>query len=56
MTQIFALWSMIFMIGFVLVFDRVHRSGCIARFCREGLLSPGEIEQLRKIALACDRP
>ena len=54
MSQFFALLSVVFMISFVLVFDRVHIHGYIARFCRGGLLSVGEIDQIRKIVTACE--
>lgn len=54
MNQFYALLSMVFMMGFVLIFDRVHRAGYISRFCDSNLLSAGEVDQLRKIAMACE--
>jgi hypothetical protein len=45
---------MVFMMGFVMVFDRVHRAGYISRFCSGNLLSGAEVDQLRKIAMACE--
>ena len=53
MSQFFALQSIVFAMGFVLVFDRLHRSKYIRRFCNENLLSAGEIDQMRRIAMAC---
>jgi hypothetical protein len=54
MNQFYALLSMVFMIGFVMVFDRVHRAGYLNRFCSSNLLSGAEVEHLRKIAMACE--
>ena len=53
MSQCFALLSVVFMIGFVLLFDRVHIAGCYARFCTNALLNQQEIDQLRSILSAC---
>jgi hypothetical protein len=53
MQQLFALHSIVFGIGFVLVFDRLHRNKYINRFCNENLLSGSEIDQMRRIAMAC---
>ena len=53
MMQQFALLSIVFMMGFVIVFDRLHREGCIRRFCKNTLLSPAELDQLRNIVAAC---
>lgn len=54
MTHFFALLSIVFMIGFVLIFDRLHRAGYITRYCSSNLLSADEVDQLRRIALACE--
>jgi len=54
MTQYYALLSIVFMICVVVIFDRVHRAGFITKFCKTVLLSAPEIEQLRKIAIACE--
>ncbi|HUB31731.1 MAG TPA: hypothetical protein VMA31_01835 [Bryobacteraceae bacterium] len=44
---------MIFTIAFVGLFDCMHLDKKNARFLRNGLLSLEEIDQLRKIAVAC---
>lgn len=54
MNQFYALLSMVFMIGFVLVFDRVHRAGFISRFCNTNLMSTDEVDQLLRISMACE--
>jgi hypothetical protein len=54
MAQHYALLSVVFMMAFVMVFDRVHRAGCITRFCSDSLLNQNELEQLRKIVTACE--
>lgn len=54
MTQFFSLLSIVFMMGFVLIFDRLHRAGYITRFCSGNLLSADEVDQLRRITLACE--
>ena len=54
MNQFYALLSIVFMIGFVLVFDRLHRAGYVSRFCSNQLLSLNEVEKLRRIALSCE--
>jgi hypothetical protein len=53
MSHSFALLSIVFMIGFVLLFDRVHIAGCYSRFCTNALLNQQEIDQLRGILIAC---
>ena len=53
MTQCSALLSIVFMMSFVLVFDRAHFKGGNIRFCRQSLLDEGEIERLRNIWSAC---
>jgi hypothetical protein len=42
------------MIAFVMVFDRVHRAGCITRFCSDRLLNANEVDHLRRIVTACE--
>lgn len=41
------------MMGFVIIFDRVHREGTNRRFCKNTLLSMDELDQLRSIMSAC---
>ena len=53
MSHYSALFSVIFMIGFVGVFDRMHADRLNARFCKDRLISSGDLDQLRKILLAC---
>ncbi len=53
MLQQFALLSIVFMMGFVILFDRVHREGSNRRFCKNTLLSPAELDQLRNIVASC---
>lgn len=53
MSHYCALLSLIFTISFVALFDCRHLNLCNSRFCKEGLLSQGEIEHLRSIFLAC---
>jgi hypothetical protein len=48
-----ALFSIIFMISFVALFDRRHLDGLNARFCKDGLLSSGDIQRLQSILSAC---
>lgn len=54
MNQFYALLSMVFMIAFVLVFDRVHRAGFISRFCNSNLMSADDVDRLMRIAMACE--
>jgi hypothetical protein len=54
MAQHYALLSIVFMMAFVMVFDRVHHAGCITRFCSDSLLDADELDQLRKIVTACE--
>ena len=49
----YALLSVIFMMGFVCLFDCMHVEKWKIRFCNDGLLSSDEIDRLRKIMLAC---
>jgi hypothetical protein len=53
MSHYYALFSIVFMIGFVALFDSAHVDGCNARFCKDGLLSSQDIDRLRSIFLAC---
>jgi len=53
MSHYIALLSIVFMISFVALFDCVHLDKCNTRFYKYGLLNGDEIEQLRRIVLAC---
>jgi len=53
MTHYFALLSIVFMISFVLLFDIGHMAKLNAHFCKTGLLSGPELEQLQRILSAC---
>jgi hypothetical protein len=53
MTQYYALLSIVFMIAFVVRFDVVRRAAFISQFCKSNLLSTDEIDQVQRIALAC---
>ena len=53
MSQYYALLSIVFMMGFVFVFDKAHSENCIARFSKTGLLSRHEVDQLLRILSAC---
>jgi hypothetical protein len=49
----YALLSVVFMIGFVLVFDRLHQGRSDARFCAFNLMGTQEVDQIRQILAAC---
>jgi hypothetical protein len=49
----FALLSIVFMMAFVMVFDKAHFERRNARFWRTGLLSRQEVDQLVRILSAC---
>ncbi len=53
MTHYYALFSIVFMMSFVALFDSKHVDGKNSRFCKHGLLSFDEIERLRSIMMAC---
>ena len=53
MSRYFALLSIVFMMGFVMVFDKVHLENCNVRFCKKGVLSRQEVDQLLRIMSAC---
>ncbi len=52
-TEYYALLSIVFMIGFVLRFDRMHFKTGITRFCNTGLLDEQDIGRIRRIWSAC---
>jgi len=57
MSQYFALWSIVFGMGFVLVFDRVHGRNRLNRLLRSiNLMSRKEMENLLSLWLACQDP
>jgi hypothetical protein len=53
MTQYYALLSIVFMMNFVLLFDRAHFKAGNTRFCNKALLDEQDIERLRAIWSAC---
>jgi hypothetical protein len=54
MTHYCALWSMVFMMGFVMVFDNVHwRKKFNRLFCSKNLLSQDELNHLLTVWTAC---
>jgi uncharacterized membrane protein YidH (DUF202 family) len=55
MTNSSALLSIVFMIAFVMLFDRVHNARFNNRFWKTGLLNQQEIDRLRSILSACQQ-
>ncbi len=53
MAHSYALLSIVFMMSFVLLFDRVHLKNLNARFVRNCLLSTQDIGRLQRILSAC---
>jgi len=53
MAHHYALLALVYMIGFVALFDRMHLNGINTRFCKEGLMSQNEANQLLTILSAC---
>jgi hypothetical protein len=53
MERLYSLLSLVFMMSFVLLFDRLHHQKLNLRFWQKGLLSTNEVEQLRAILAAC---
>jgi hypothetical protein len=53
MSRYFALLSVVFMMGFVFVFDKAHLERCNARFWKTGMLSRQEVDRLLRILAAC---
>ncbi|MGC1453328.1 MAG: hypothetical protein WA830_25125 [Candidatus Sulfotelmatobacter sp.] len=49
----FALLSIVFMISFVLLFDRVHIERSHARFIKKCLLSAQDLGRLQRLLAAC---
>jgi len=55
MSQYAALYSIVFMMAFVFVFDRRHQRRRFYRlFTAAELMSSQELDQIRKIQSACD--
>jgi len=55
MSHYAALYSIVFMMAFVCVFDRRHQRNRFYRlFTAAELISTQELDQIRKIRLACD--
>ncbi|MGO9255130.1 MAG: hypothetical protein ACLQU1_02330 [Bryobacteraceae bacterium] len=52
MSHYSALFSIVFMMSFVALFDCMHVDRYNARFCNDGLLSQEDIQRLRNILLA----
>jgi hypothetical protein len=53
MTQYYALLSIVYMITFVLLFDRVHFKSGNTRFCKKCLLDEQDVGRLLRIWSAC---
>jgi hypothetical protein len=54
MTHFFALWSIVFMMGFVVTFDNIHNKNRTKRLVRSlALMSNDEVDQMRAIWCAC---
>jgi hypothetical protein len=53
MSRYFALLSIVFMMGFVMMFDKVHFERRNSRFWNTGLLSRQEVDRLVRILSAC---
>ena len=53
MTNYCSLLSIVYMIAFVAVFDRIHLRRFITRFCAHSLLQADEMDQIRLILTAC---
>jgi len=53
MSHYWALLSIIFMMSFVLIFDRVHAVKRNIRFIRRCLMNDGDVNRLRLILAAC---
>jgi hypothetical protein len=53
MSQYYALLSIVFMMSFVMVFDKAHLEKCNARFWKTRLMSREEVDRLLKVLSAC---
>jgi hypothetical protein len=53
MSQLYALVSVVFMMGFVVVFDWVHQGRRDSYFCTNSLLGAGDVDRIRQILDAC---
>ena len=54
MTQYCSLLSVVFMMGFVLVFDRVHQERRDSKFCALNLLGSQDVSRILQILAACE--
>jgi hypothetical protein len=54
MSPHFALLSIVFMISFVLLFDRVHIERSHGRFIKKCLLSARDLDRMQRILSACE--
>jgi hypothetical protein len=53
MQQLFALLSIVFMMSFVMMFERVHHGRLNTRFWKNGLLSSNDVQRIVSILSAC---
>jgi len=53
MTHYYSLLSVVFMICFVFMFDRMHQHRCDAKFCAFNLLGAQDVDRIRQILAAC---
>ena len=52
-TQIYSLLSIVFMMGFVVVFERVHEDRRDSRFCSMNLMGVQDVNRILQILAAC---
>jgi len=53
MTQVCSLLSIVFMMGFVMVFERVHEDRLDSRFCAMNLMGRQDVDRIMQILAAC---
>jgi hypothetical protein len=53
MQQYYSLLSVVFMIGFVFVFDNLHQERSDTRFCSFGLMGAQDMNRILQILAAC---
>ena len=53
MPQYYALLSIIYMMSFILLFDKVHVAFGYVRFCKNNLLSADDVNRLMSILATC---
>ena len=54
MVHVYALLSVVYMIGYVALFDRIHNQRSTIRFCRRALMSQEDAHRLMDILMACE--